>query len=301
MQKPYREISLTGFQRKFRTEAACRKHLFRLRWPNGFVCPSCGHTRFHELPKRKLMQCKACRHQTSLTAGTIMHRTRTPLKKWFWAIFLFANDKRGLSALQLSRKIEISYYVAWSMLQKIRQAMKERDNNYSITGVIEVDDAFFGGGDGRGKRGRGTSKIPVIIAVSTHGDAVGFARMKIVDAVNSENIKQVLASNIAPGQTVKTDGFRAYQSISQIGFGHDRKVGNGPKGKENLPWVHILISNAKAFLLGTFHGVSRKHLQRYLDEFCYRFNRRKWQGQIFDRLITACANSKGVTFAELTQ
>lgn len=301
MKKPYRDISLGGFQRKFRTEAACRKHLFKLRWPNGFVCRACGHGQFHDLPKRKLMQCKACAHQTSVTAGTVMHRTRTPLRKWFWAIFLFANDKRGLSALQLSRKIEVSYYVAWNMLQKIRKAMKDRDDNYKLTGVIEVDDAFFGGGPTGGKIGRGTLKTPVIVEVSTHGETVGFARMTVVDKIDSDNIKSVLLAGVTKGQTIKSDGLKAYQKATKDNFVHDRRVGYGPENKKNLPWVHILISNAKAFLLGTFHGVSKKHLQRYLDEFCYRFNRRTWQGQLFDRLITACAKSKGLTYAELTQ
>jgi transposase-like protein len=298
MKKPYKDISLIGFQRKFRSEAACWRHLFKLRWPSGFVCPVCGHEQFHDLPKRKLMQCKACAHQTSVTAGTVMHRTRTPLRKWFWAIYLFATDKRGMSALHLSKRIEVSYYVAWNMLNKIRKGMRERDDNYQLTGVIEVDDAFFGSGAGGDKRGRGTKKIPVIIEVSTHEDAVGFARMTVVERVNSDNIKPILIADVAPGQTVKTDGYSAYQKATKDCFDHDRRIGNGT---ENLPWVHIMISNAKAFLLGTFHGVSKKHLQRYLDEFCYRFNRRNWQGQLFDRLITACANSKGLTFAELTQ
>lgn len=301
MDKPYRELTMNGFQRKFRTERACRKHLFKLRWPNGFVCPACGHGQYHDLPKRKLMQCKACRHQTSLTAGTILHRTRTPLRKWFWALFLLANDKRGLSALQLSREIEVSYYVAWTMFQKIRQAMKDRDDNYLLKGVIEVDDAFFSGGKGEKKKGRGTNKIPVIVEASTNGKAVLFARMNVVKTIDSKTVKKTLGSNIAPKQEVKTDGLKVYNVATELGHVHDRRIGHGPKNTENLPWVHILIANAKEFLLGTFHGVSSKHLQRYLDEFCYRFNRRRWQGQLFDRLITACINSKGITYAELTQ
>ena len=136
-------MSIIEFQRRFRTEVACRKHLFKLKWPDGFRCPICGHHEYFNLPKRQLFQCKSCGHQTSVTADTIMHRTRTPLRKWFWAIYLVANDKRGLSALQLSKKLKVSYFVAWSMLQRIRRAMKERDSSYELKGVIEIDEAFF--------------------------------------------------------------------------------------------------------------------------------------------------------------
>ena len=158
MKKPYQEMSLRQFQRRFRTEAACRDYLFKLKWPEGFTCPVCGHRQCYALPKRHLFQCKACGRQTSLTAGTVMHKTRTPLRVWFWAIFLLAHDKRGLSALQLSKKLDVSYYVAWTMLHKIRRAMKDRDSAYDLRGLIEMDDSFFGGGSGGDKRGRGTKK-----------------------------------------------------------------------------------------------------------------------------------------------
>ena len=152
MKKPYKEMSLIQFQRRFRTEAACRDYLFKFKWPEGFVCPSCGHSAYYNLPKRNLFQCKACSHQTSVTTDTVMHKTRTPLRIWFWAIFLVANDKRGLSALQLSKNLDVSYYVAWTMLHKIRFGMKNRDSGYDLLGVIEMDDSFFGSGRGGDKK-----------------------------------------------------------------------------------------------------------------------------------------------------
>jgi transposase-like protein len=300
MKKTYREMSLIGFQRHFRTEAACRKYLFNLRWPEGFVCPACGSKHYGQISRRNLFQCKACRRQSSLTAGTIMHRTRTPLRIWFWAIYLVANDKRGLSALQLSKKLEVSYYVAWTMLHKIRRAMGERDDNYHLEGIIEADESFFGGGKGGKKRGRGSKKTPVIIEVSTHRDYVDFARMRVLDKVDSQNIKAVLERDVSPQQTIKTDGLPAYYSVKDLGHKHQRKVAHGPQNKELLNWVHTVASNAKAFLLGTFHGIGKKHLQQYLNEFCYRFNRRQWEGQLFDRLVRACATSSGITYAQLT-
>lgn len=302
MKKPYKAMSLIQFQRRFRTEAACRDYLFKLKWPEGFVCPSCGHRECYILPKRNLFQCKACNHQTSVTANTVMHKTRTPLRIWFWAIFLVANDKRGLSALQLSRNLEVSYYVAWTMLHKIRFGMKNRDSAYDLLGVIEMDDSFFGSGAGGDKKGRGTRKTPVIIEASTHKDAVGFARMHVVEHVDKETIGRIVTEDIVQGQTIKTDGWKAYGVVKERGYNHQQWVNLTPKEvKNSLKWVHIISSNAKAFLLGTFHGIGKKHLQTYLDEFCYRFNRRHWEGQGFDRLVTACANSNGITFSELTQ
>ena len=301
MKKPYKAISLPQFERRFRTESACQKHLFRLRWPEGFICPNCGHKHYYELPKRHLYQCKSCKHQTSVTAGTVMHRSRTALKKWFWAIFLLANDKRGLSALQLSKKLDVSYYVAWTMLHKIRYGMMDRDRPYELKGVIEIDDSFFGGGAGGDKRGRGTQKTPVIIEASTNKDAVGFARMRVVKTMDKKTIQKVVTQDVAPNQTIKTDGWRAYNVVKENGHQHQIELSSNLKSNKTLKWVHILASNAKAFLLGTFHGVDKKHLQEYLHEFCYRFNRRFWEDQLFDRLVTACAYSKTITYAELTR
>ena len=302
MKKPYREMTLPQFMRRFRTESACREYLFKLKWPHGFICPSCGHDHYYELPKRRLYQCKACGHQSSVTADTVMHKTRTPLRKWFCALYLLANDKRGLSALQLSKKLEVSYYVAWTMLHKIRRAMKDRDDGYQLQGVIEMDDAFFGGGHGGDKRGRGTSKTPVVIEASTDKDAVRFARMNVVEHVDAETIGRIVEADVKNGQTIRTDGWWAYGVVEKKGHRHQRWPNLTPKeSKIFLKWVHMMASNSKAFLLGTFHGIGKKHLQSYLDEYSYRFNRRQWEGQIFDRLVTACANSKGITFSELTQ
>ena len=200
MKKPYKNMSLVDFQKKFKSEKACRKRLFEIRWPDGFVCPRCGHNRYYDLPKKRLYQCKSCKYQCSVTAGTVMHRTRTPLLKWFWAIFLVSNDKRGISALQLSKKIEVSYWVAWTMLHKIRQAMKDRDASYQLAGLIEVDDSYIGGSSqgGGGKKGRGTNRTPVIVAASTDGKGIGYAKMEIVDSLNEGQVRKVLHKAISP-------------------------------------------------------------------------------------------------------
>ena len=304
MPKSYTEMDLITFQRMFSTEEACRERLFKLRWPEGFRCPRCGGQEAYRIENRTLFQCVECRHQTSLTARTIMHRTRTPLVKWFWAIFLVSSDKRGLSALALSRKIGIGLKCAWTMLHKIRKAMEARDAGYQLAGLIQVDDAFFKGGVSKGgdKRGRGSSKVPVIVMAAVKNEAVTFARMQVVDGVDGDGIKSVLAEHIAPGQTVLSDGFPAYNAVKDIGLLHVKEIVYPKQGAPRydvLKWVNILVSNAKAFILGTYHGVQKKHLQRYLDEFCYRFNRRFWPGQAFDRLLLACSRSSPMTYAEL--
>jgi len=302
MNKPYQDINLLDFQKKFQTEEDCEKHLFKLRWPEGFICPRCGHSKYYFISKRKLYQCCKCRHQASLTAETVMHRSRTTLLIWFWAIYLVSTDKRGLSALALSKKLGISYWKAWTMLQKIRRAMGDRDSNYQLAGIIEIDDSFFGGPKEDGdKRGRGTSKTAVIVEASTDEDHVTYAKMTVVDNVNAVTIKSLVKVNIQENQTIKTDGFRAYNIISETGHSHLKEIVKGKKAHEVMKWTHILISNTKAFLMGTFHRTGKKHLQSYLNEFCYRFNRRYWEFQLFDRLITACVFSQGLTYAELTK
>ncbi|SCW81904.1 Transposase zinc-ribbon domain-containing protein, partial [Paenibacillus tianmuensis] len=151
-------MTLKRFQEKFHSDDACREHLFQIRWTNGFCCPKCEHTAFYFLETRKLYQCTRCKHQASVTAGTIMHKSHTPLLTWFWAIFLVAHDKRGVSAVFLSRELEISYPTAWLLLHKIRKAMGDRDAHYQLAGLVELDDAFFGAPTEGGKRGRGTDQ-----------------------------------------------------------------------------------------------------------------------------------------------
>lgn len=304
MAKPYHDMDLITFQRRFGTERACQKRLFELRWPEGIRCPRCGHHEAYYLENRSLYQCVECKVQTSLTAGTVMHRTRTPLVKWFWAIYLVATDKRGLSALALSRKIDIGLKCAWTMLHKIRKAMEARDAGYQLAGLIQVDDAFFNGGVKKGgdKRGRGTSKVPVLVMAATRDETITFARMEVLEKVDGDHIKAVLEKRVVGGQSIKTDGLPAFNVAKEIGHEHIPVVVYPKKGEPNydaLKWVNILVSNAKAFILGTYHGVMEKHLQKYLDEFCYRFNRRFWPGQGFDRLLRACSNATSVTYAEL--
>lgn len=304
--KPYSRMDLLTFQHKFGSEKACQERLFLVKWPDGYRCPRCGNDKLYHIENRGLYQCSACKHQTSLTAGTVMHRTRTPLMKWFWAIYLLSTDKRGYSALALASKLDIGMKCAWMMLHKIRKAMEARDAEYQLAGLIQVDDAFFGGGHGNGgdKRGRGTDKVPVLVMVATKDDAVTFAKMELLESVSGENVKKVLERHVNPKQNITSDGFRAYTVVEKMGHKHKPEIvyRNAEAPNYNaLKWVNILVSNAKAFILGTYHGVTKKHLQQYLNEFCYRFNRRFWSKQGFDRLLLACANAPSITYADLRQ
>ena len=295
-------LSLEEFQDKFCTEEACQKHLFQMRWPEGYKCPRCGHERFYVHGPRRLYECKACRYQASLTAGTIFHRTRTPLKTWFWVIFLMARPKSGISMLSLQRMLKIkTYKTIWTMGHKIRKAMADRDAPYKLGGLVEMDDSYFGGSKA-GKRGRGAAgKAAVVVSVEDRGRKAGFAKMHKVENVRSDHIRPIADNGFAEGTVAKTDGLRAYAAAFRDSH-HKHEavlVGSGTQAPKLLPWVHTLLANIKGNIRGVYKGVHHKHLQRYLDEFCYRHNRRFWEDQLFGRLLHACLRTSTITFSEL--
>lgn len=280
-------ISLIEWQKKFGTEKACIKILTKVRWSQGFQCPMCGSQNYSLIMTRKIYQCSSCRHQVSVTAGTLFHATKIPLVKWFWAIYLTASDKGGISALRLSKLIGISWPSARSVLKKIRMAMAHRDSIYRLENLIEFDDTYVGG-KRAGKRGRGAEgKKPVLVAVETRKQGAGFVAMQAVETVSKKTVSEFLTFHLKPGQTVRTDAFPALNSVAKDHV-HEKKVTPPNEASEWLPLVHIMIGNMKKFINGTFHGVSSQYLQEYLDEFCYRFNRRFWEAQLPLRLLNAC-------------
>jgi len=294
-------MTLFEFHQKFPTEKECKEHIFNLRWPDGFICPKCQCKKYWLHSTRSLYECKNCRHQVSLTSGSIMHKTKVPLMIWFWTIFLIACDKRGHSALSISKELKVSYWIAWTLLQKIRKVTAKQDSQYKLKGIIELDDAYFGGKDTGQKRGRGTTKSKVLVAVSTNKDKkrAGFVKMRVVKTLDSHTVNKFVKENIEPGSKVQTDNLYIYDSLNKLEIKHEEYP--IVSGEKPLPWVHTIISNAKAFILGTYHGLDTKHLQLYLDEFCYRFNRRFWEHQLFDRLLSACLNCEPTPYSELTK
>ena len=283
-----KSLSLLEFQSKFPDEQTCRQHLFQLRWGEGFSCPSCQCTEYYYIERRKLYECHACGHQTSLTAGTIMHKTKLPLLVWFWAIYLVAHDKRGRSALSVALILNLNYRTSWRLLRKIRSAMSQRDSGYQLAGIVEIDDAYFGA-PRPGTYGRGTTKTAVAVALSKN--AAGgpqFVRMHVIDRVTIAEIHRIATDCIATGTTIVSDGHTSYKHLEELGYKHVSQDYNKSNPEEFLKWLHILIGNAKAFIDGTYHGLDSTYLQSYLDEFCYRFNRRHNPNELFSRLLNAC-------------
>ncbi len=312
----YMERNLIDFQHSFPDSDTCAKHLAKQRWSDGFTCPQCRHTGAWYLSERELFVCKKCRTQTSLTSGTIFHKTRVPLIKWYWLMYHMAMDKVGVSIAEMQRILGIGQYkTAWLMAHKIREAMGVRDARYSLAGLVEMDESFFGP-EGRIK-GRGSeSKCTVLCAVSLYRNKKGeqkpgFAHMSIVNDASSATIGGFL-ERLGCGETtedgkalmkaIRTDGWRSYgPAAKNKGLRHYKVLLRDPKAAGKLmPWVHRVISNTKAVIRGTHRGVSTKHLQRYLSEIAYRFNRRYWEAELFDRLVQACLNAETVTYKTLT-
>ena len=295
-------MTLLEFQEKFSTEEACLEHLRKMKWPEGFVCPRCGHDRCFDLPKRKLFQCKSCGYQASATAGTIMQGTRTPLLKWFWAIFLMGHDKRGVSSEMLQRELKLTRYRADAMEKKVRHAMGERDAKYLLSGLVELDEGFFGAPSEGGRRGRGTDKTPVMTGLSLDAQGrPGFIHMQVIDAVNGDAVKDFAEKFIQPFSCVNTDGLNIYNNLGELGYDHLAQIFDPVANPDHLGWIHTFISNAKALIGGTYYGLDKKHLQLYLNEFCWRANRRKFKNQWFNRLLHTCSLSSPVTYKQLVR
>ena len=280
-------MSYAQFLKRFPNEKACAEYLYNVKWPEGFVCPVCGHRHGHALSRPGRYQCAKCRHQTSLTANTVMHRTHLPLTKWFWAIYLVACDKRGISALTLAGRISVSYETAWYLLCRIRKAMETRDAHYTLSGIIEFDDSYFGAKI-KGVRGRKAGNQGVFVAVGKDKEGRPcYLKMLTTPNIQISSVQEFVDKNLEEGSVVETDGYKSYRKPLAKNYTHQAEDFN--PDSEHLKWLHRIIGNAKAFINGTYHGTSTKHLQMYLSEYCYRFNRRSFGGAIFDRLLIAIA------------
>lgn len=291
----------------FTSEEVCEQYLIKVRFPNGMPCLKCGKKDFYpRLKDRRAYQCKSCKFFNRPTAGTIFHRTHTSLLAWFVAIFLVAFDKRGLSVLLLAEELGLSYETSWAMLSRMRHAMAKRDAAYKLKGYVEIDEMFIGAPSEAKKRGRGTEKTPVLVAVSytpVEGkeEVTGFAKMQAVDAINELTVTTFVKANVERGSTVRTDGLSVYPLLKSYGYTHDQAPVKKRKAHLVLPHVHTFISNLRSFVQGTHHGLSETHLQQYLDEFSYRFNRRHRRSEMFDRLLRACLEQEELPHSALTR
>lgn len=294
------QYTLLEFQERFQTEWDCLAQLEAVRWPNGFHCPKCQCTKGYRIQTRGDIECAHCAYQASVTAGTMFHRSHVPLRKWFWTIFLSAQDKGGISAVRLSKLLGVARATAWLMLHKIRNAMAERNTRLILSGYIELDEGSFGRAATAKKPEKADNQSEVIVMVESKGTSAGGIAMLVVESTSRDSIRDFVEPKVKPGQRFRTDGLQAHYVLKSMG--HQLTADPVPPetaGKE-LPWVHIAISLAKRFILGTYHGVSSKHLQPYLDEFCYRFNRRVGEQRLFSRLLIACAAGSPLTYGALT-
>ena len=279
--------TMQEFQDWFSSEESCRQYLFRLRWPKGFQCPRCGNEKSWAM-SRDLYRCTGCDLQSSVTAGTIFQDTRKPLRVWFQAMWYVTNQKQGVSALGLQRVLGLgSYHTAWTWLHKLRCAMV-RPGRDRLSGTAEVDETYVGG-PRPGRRGRGAEgKTLVLLAAQEDGRRIGRIRLRRVADASAKSLEGAVQEMIAPGSVVRTDDWNGYRGLEPLGYDHQVIRKEAHIGENLLPLANRVASLLKRWLVGTHQGAVRpSHLDYYLDEFTFRFNRRTSlsRGMLFYRLV----------------
>ena len=300
--------SVGEFQAWFRTDADCLDYLEWVRWPAGFVCPACGEGEGWPLADARF-KCSGCGARTSVTAGTIFDRTRTPLTGWFTACWLFASGKDGISALSLKRTLEIgSYQTAWAMLHRLRSVLV-RPGRELLTGTVEVDKTYIGGREPglRGGRAKGKKVLTGIAVEIKEPKGYGRCRMAPLVDASGASLHTFVSDHVEPGATVITDGWEGYCGLENLGYGHEPRSqraarARGENPEELLPAVHRVASLAKRWLLGTHQGsVEDAHLPSYLNEFVFRFNRRhsRSRGMVFYRVLELAVGHAPVRYGDI--
>ena len=291
-----------GFQDRFASEAACLEYLAVSRWPEGFVCPACGGCSAWVLERRHLWECADCHQQTSVTAGTVMHATHTPLRTWFWAAYLVATHHPGISAKQLQRQLGLSRYeTAWLILQKLRRAMVAPERE-PLRDEVEVDEFWLGGYEEGLKGSRQHGKKALIgAAIEVRGAGSGRLRLAMLANSRATTMEAFTKTTTAAGSIVHTDGLQSYNGLAKLGYDHrQRKQASAAPGEQLLPRAHRAISNLKAWMHGTHRGVSNQHLPIYLDEYVFRHNRRGTPMAAFQTLLGLGAIHDPTTYAQIT-
>lgn len=287
-------------------EKSCRLRLRRVREQQGIICKNCGCKKHYWLESKEQWQCSKCRFRTTLRSGTMMENSKLPIRKWFMAMAFMSFTKKGISATEMQRQLgHKRYEPIWLMMHKIRQAMGERDSLYSLAGSIEFDEGHFSTTskqkDVKLKRGRGSQKqanVAVLaettpledIETGKKSSQCRYFKMKVLESFEKEEINEVIDKQVKDITIVFSDKSTSYVDISKFVEVHITEKSDKKSTQSTLKWVHIAISNAKRTLLGIYHKVDGKYLQRYLDEFCYKLNRRYFGEKLFDRLLIAVSN-----------
>lgn len=301
-------MKLQEFFQKYPDETSCIKAIREYREKQGVICIRCSYTEHYFRQTDLLYQCKSCGSRQSLRRGTVMVKSKLPLSYWFYTMYLLSRSKKPISALQLQKDLGHKFYgPIWYMLHKLRSIMGKRENRYTIKEYIELDEGFFESTREKGekkaekeglKRGRGSkrqSKVLVAIesipveAKDKYGveRKCGYVKMQVIEDLTSETINETVRSMVEKQSTIETDGYRGYSRLKNVILNHKITVAENSKQVSKIfPWVHTAIGNAKRCINGIHHSVSKKYLQNYLNEFCYKFNRRYFGDRLFDRLLT---------------
>ncbi|MFO1516056.1 MAG: IS1595 family transposase [Lysobacterales bacterium] len=289
-------LSMAQFLAQYGTEAKCRRALYRARWPQGFRCPACGDRRRCTFQRegQTYYQCRVCRHQTTLLAGTLFEATKLPLTTWFLALHLLTASKTNVAALELKRHLGVTYRTAWRLKHKIMQAMTQREESRRLKGLVQIDDAYLGGERNGGKPGRGSeNKQPFLIAVETNEnlDHPACAVIEPVRTFDNVAVADWCARRLAPEAEVYTDGLSAFRRFADAGHAHTVIQGEGGRAateERGARWVNIVLSNVKRSIGGSYHAIRQaKYARRYLGEAAYRFNRRFRLREMLPRLLHA--------------
>jgi transposase-like protein len=291
-----RGTSLREFMARYGTQEQCERALFEWRWPRGFACPECGDTAHCALKSRRLFQCNSCGRQTSVTAGTVFAGSKLPLPTWFLAMHLVTQAKNGISSLELARQLGVSQNSAWLLKQKLMQTMLERERARQLTGLIQIDDAYWGGRRRGYKRGRGSrGKTAFVAAVQTDDD--GHPRTMSLNRIKGFRSKEIARwsrARLAEGCAVRSDRLACFRAVEQAGCRHLPMLMSGSglaRHRRALNWVDTMLGNVKNSIHGTYHAIRSKHLPRYLAEFSYRFNRRFDLAGMLKRLAIAATQT----------
>jgi len=281
-------MNLLELENAFGTEEQCIEYLFKLRWSKGYHCPRCSCVEYWQVSNTKY-KCRSCAYQSSVISGTIFQDTHKPLKLWFRAIWYVTSQKNGTSALGLQRILGLgSYRTAWTWMHKLRRAMI-RPGRDKLQGCIEVDEAYIGGPEKGGKRGRGTqNKVLIVVAVEINDKKLGRIRIGIIENASSDHIHAFIQESVETGSVIITDGWLGYNGLDKKGYVQEIRTRKTTDTDNLLPHVHTVVSLLKRWILGTLQGsCSAEHMAFYLDEYCFRFNRRKSKsrGLLFYRLL----------------
>lgn len=303
-------MNLIDFISEFPDEESCKEKFKEYREHVGVVCSKCGGKSHYWKKDKEQFECKECGTRTTLKSGTVMHKSKLPFRYWFIAMHFLTSTKKSFSAKEIQRQLGHNrYHPIWHMVHKLRLAMGKRDGEYILAGQIELDEGYFSTERSSAhkyeelKRGRGSQKKTKVLVMAESEiiespkkgkkpRRVGYLKMKVIEDLKAETITPIVKSLVNSKSSIDTDGSNSYVELSKFVEHHHAEVIPKEKIGEKLPWVHIAISNAKRQLLNTFHDVKPEFLQNYLDEFCYKFNRRYLGEALFNRLLVACVSYK---------